>query len=166
MKKKSIIILSVIISFIISIGIYIYIGVPKVDPELNSDLYYEVARNDEYLNYYKNLFEDIEYENNLKMAIHWIIMSYENVYSKKEKTFYNDALFESWSTETNEKSTQELLNLYNSDNEKYYYLKPYLDCYLLMDEENEVGKEELEKIKSTIIYAIDFYVNGVDFETN
>lgn len=164
MKKKSIIILSVIIILITSIVIYIYIGVPKVDPELNSDLYYEVARNDEYLKYYKNLFEDIKYENNLKMSMHWIIMSYEDVYSKKEKTFYNDAIFESLTTEANEKTTQELLNLYNSDNEKYHYLKPYLDCYLLMNKEHEVSKEELENIKSTILYAIDYYINGVDYK--
>lgn len=166
MKKKASIIFFAILIFIIGIGICTYISIPKVDTELNSDLYYELARNDEYLNHYKGLFEDIGYENNLEMAIHWIIMSYEDIYSKKETTFYNGALFESWTTKTSEITTKELLSLYNSDTKKYYYLKPYLDCYLLMNKKHEVSKEELENIKSTILYAIDYYINGVDFETN
>lgn len=158
MKKKIIIIINTIIVFMLSICIYT--SHTKSDTDLNRELYYDIAHDSEYLEYYKTLFENEDYNLNLKMGLDWFVLSYDDVYTHKTKTFYSNA-FDTPSTSTNK-----LLNLYNSDNKKYHYLKPYLDCYLLLDEEDEVDKEELEKVKSTILYAIDFYINGVDFEAN
>lgn len=156
MKKKLIVILFAIIIFILSM--FAYINYTQSDKELNRKLYYEIAHNDKYLDYYKLLFDDEGYNTNLKMGLDWFVMTYDDVYTHKSKTFYSSA-FDTPST-----STKELLRLYNSDTKKYYYLKPYLDCYLLMNKEHEVSKEELENIKSTILYAIDYYINGVDYK--
>lgn len=60
-------------------------------------------------------------------------------------------------------STKDLVKKYNDSPDSLYYLKPFLDCYLLMDKEHNPSKEELKIIKETILYALDYYINGKDF---
>ena len=147
-------------------------GCSKTDPELNEDTInylYETStdnKKSKYLDIYRGKFANTDvdgykdYTPQLVMGLHWFIEDYIEAYSGKDKYFYGNGF------DTPSISTLKLLNLYNTDTEKYYYLKPYLDCYLLMDKDSIVADEELATIKETILYAIDFYVNGVDYVEN
>lgn len=151
-----------IISFVLT-------GCSKTDPELNEgtiDSIYDISMDNEkskYLDVYREKFANTDiagykdYTPRLVMGLHWFIEDYVEVYSGKDKYFYGNGF------DTPAISTLELLNLYKADTEKYYYLKPYLDCYLLMDKDHKVTDKELVTIKETILYAIDYYVNGIDY---
>lgn len=157
MTKKIIIISSIACIVIISIAVYAYIDTSRPDPELNEKLYIENYKSTKYLDYYRDLFIQVGYSTHLKMGLDWYVIQYHEVYTNKSNVFYSGAF------DSRDNSTRKLLNLYNSDNETYYYLKPYLDCYLLMDKDRKPSDEKLETIKETILYALDYYINGEDF---
>lgn len=161
MVKKFFVLFSIFIVIIISIAIYTYIKTTQPDPELNIELYCDMRHNKKYLDFYSSLFKKLNFEINFSMALDWVVISYEDIYTNKEDIFYNGA-FDS-RQKSGEKNVKDLLDLYDTDNEKYYYLKPFLDCYLLMNKDHKPTEKELETIKKTILYALDYYINGKDF---
>ncbi|MBD5555225.1 MAG: hypothetical protein HDQ95_07800 [Roseburia sp.] len=134
----------------------------RPDPELNAafspiDPKHTYYRTDsQYFLYYEHKFQDLPVDAvSLSVGLHWFVERYDEVYTGKRKYFYESA-FEGW-------YTKDVLKLYYSDNEKYYYLKPFLDCYLLMDEDYRPSDSKMETIKETILYALEYYCNGEDF---
>lgn len=93
----------------------------------------------------------------LAMGLNWFIEQYDEIYTGKAGYFYVSAF------DTPNVSTNDMLKMYNSSPNSLYYLKPFVDCYLLMDKNSEPSKDELETIKETILYALDYYIDGKDF---
>ena len=141
-------------------------GCSKSDPELNEDYSpYNSSSiyksNSDYYSFYSDKFDNLPIDTVLlSMGLHWFVEQYDLVYQGKEKYFYISAF------DTPNISTKELLKMYNDDKENLYFLKPFLDCYILMDKNNEPSDEDMQNIKSTILYALDYYCNGKDFIDN
>lgn len=165
MNKRFFAVFFLIVIIISGIAVYIHIETTKPDPELNKKFspyggediypYYD----SQYYKYYENKFENLPIDTVLlSMGLHWFVDSYDKVYTGKTDVFYEHGFDGSPN-----RMTKDLLALYNTDSEKYYYLKPLLDCYLLMNEDYKPSEEELETIKETILYALDYYINGKDF---
>lgn len=140
----------------------VHVSLTQPDPELNSSFYFQTIRYSEYMEEYKEYFEDLNFGIHFSMSLYWFVSAYEDVYTHKSKVYYNGALDNF--PDKGETNARGLAILYNSDPEKYYYLKPFVDCYLLMDKNHKVTDEGLKKIKETILYAIDYYANGVDYK--
>ena len=147
------IIFGIIICFLVITIITII--TPKYDKELNNvynNIYTECKTATYY--YYSDLFKNSlpkKYLLHLNSGLQGLIDAYDEVYSKKSKYFYH-GMFEGLY------QAEPLNGLYNSDPEFYYFLKPFLDCYNLMDKNNEVSEKELLKIKETILAAKEFYI--------
>ena len=164
-QKRIIFLICVVFSILFFIIIYLYTNTNKSDPELNLSFspirggiynyHYNPNINDQYYWYYQDKFNnlpiDITFPISLKLD--WLIIKYDEVYTGKEDYFYI------WGWD----DSNDLLKLYNNNPESYYYLKPYLDCYLLMDRNKKPYKKELETIKEAILYALEYYINGKDF---
>ena len=137
----------------------------KSDPELNKDfspIKSEGAiyshRGSKYCDYYEDKFQNLSIDVvALTMGLDWFVRYYDDVYTGKEEYFYISAF------NTPNISTEDLVDLYNRNPDGLYYLKPYLDCYQLMNKNKKPSEEELETIKETILYALEYYINGKDF---
>ena len=138
-------------------------GCSKADPELNEDLSplsssSTYKSNSDYYYFYSDKFNNLSIDTvPLSMGLDWFVEQYDLVYQGKEKYFYISAF------DTPNTSTNALLGMYNDDKENLYFLKPFLDCYILMDKNSEPSDEDMQNIKSTILYALDYYCNGKDF---
>lgn len=91
------------------------------------------------------------------MGLHLLVIQYNDVYTGKEDCFYISAF------DTPNISTNNLKILYNDQPDRLSYLKPFIDCYVLMDKDNKPSEDKLKTIKETILYALDYYINGKDF---
>ncbi len=136
----------------------------KADPELNKNfsplnnesIYY--YQDSQYFWYYKDKFQNLSIDTvSLSMGLDWFVEQYHEVYTGESDYFYISTF------DTPNISTYDLVNMYNKDANKLNYLKPFLDCYLLMDENQKPSEDELETIKKTIMYALDYYISGKDF---
>lgn len=136
----------------------------KSDTELNdkfspisSEKIYSSA-DSQYYSYYRDKFENLSIKTiPLSMGLDWYVENYHEVYTGKTDYFYVSAF------NTPNISTDDLISIYNKDTDTLYYLKPFIDCYLLMDKNKKPSEEELQTIKETILYALDYYINGKDF---
>lgn len=160
-KNNTKIIVSVLLLFILGLTACS----SKSDQELNKNFsplnnesisYY--AKDSQYYWYYRDAFENLPIDTiPLSMGLDWYVSQYDDVYVGKEDFFYISAF------DTPNISTNDLVKLYISSQDSLYYLKPFLDCYLLMDKNHSPSEEELKLIKETILYALDYYINGNDF---
>ena len=91
------------------------------------------------------------------MGLDWFVDQYDEVYTGKADYFYVSTF------DKPNISTSDLVKIYNDSPDSLYYLKPFLDCYLLMNKNQKPSEEELENIKKIILYALDYYINGKDF---
>lgn len=138
-------------------------GCSKSDPELNEEFSplsssSTYKSNSEYYYFYSEKFNNLHIDTvSLSMGLDWFVDQYDLVYQGEEKYFYVSAF------NTPNVSTNELLNMYNNDKDNLYFLKPFLDCYILMDKNKEPSEEKMKEIKSTILYALDYYCNGKDY---
>ena len=136
----------------------------KSDPELNdkfsplsSEKIYSYSEST-YYDYYDEKFKNLSIDTvSLDMGLDWFVRKYDEVYTGKADYFYIYAF------DTPNDSTYDLVKMYNDSPDSLYYLKPYIDCYLLMNEDKMPSEEELENIKVTILYALEYYINGKDF---
>lgn len=136
----------------------------KSDPELNdkfspysSEKIYS-SFGSRYYEYYNEKFQNLSIDTVLlSMGLDWFVDQYDEVYTGKADYFYVSAF------DTPNISTSDLVKIYNDSPDSFYYLKPFLDCYLLMNKNHKPSEEELENIKETILYALDYYINGKDF---
>ena len=151
------------VKLMIMVCILMLCGCAKADPELNenyspynsSSTYKSDSK---YYSYYAEKIEKLSIETVLlSMGLDWYVDQYDMVYRGEEKYFYVSAF------DTPSISTNELLNMYNADKDNLYYLKPFLDCYVLMDKNDEPSDEDMKVIKESILYALEFYYNGKDF---
>lgn len=132
-------------------------GCSKADPELNEKFSpYNAAStyksNSEFYYFYADKFDDISIDTvSLSMGLDWFVEQYDFVYQGKEKYFFVSAF------DTPNISTKKLLDIYNADKENLYFLKPFLDCYILMGKNSEPSDEDMQNIKDTILYALDYY---------
>lgn len=157
-KRKTLVILTLCLLILCLSACY-----RKSDPELN--LEYSPLRSGEYssfqnqyCNYYEEKFQNLSIDVILlSMGLHSFVEQYDNVYTGKEDYFYRSEF------DNPNYSTKDLVNLYNKNPDDLYYLKPYIDCYLLMDKNKKPSEKELENIKETILYALDYYLKGKDF---
>lgn len=136
----------------------------KSDQELNKkfstynreNIYY--SQDSKYYWYYEQKFENLPIDTVLlSMGLDWFVDQYDEVYMGKADYFYVPAF------DTPNVSTYDLVNMYNNDIDNLNYLKPFIDCYLLMNKNSKPSKDELETIKETILYALDYYIGGKDF---
>ena len=136
----------------------------KSDPELNdkfsplsSEKIYSSFES-AYYDYYNEKFQNLSIDTiSLSMGLDWFVDKYNEVYTGKADYFYISAF------DTPNISTNDLVKMYNNSPDSLYYLKPFIDCYLLMNKDQKPSKEELEDIKEAILYALDYYINGKDF---
>lgn len=136
----------------------------KSDPELN-DKYSPLSSEkiyssfeSAYYDYYNKKFQNLSIETVLlSMGLDWFVDQYDEVYTGKANYFYISAF------DTPNISTKDLVKMYNDSPDSLCYLKPFIECYLLMDKDHKPSEEELETIKETILYALDYYINGKDF---
>ncbi len=155
-----------VVKMIIILCTIILCGCAKIDLELNEEHSpYNSSSpynsNSDYYFYYKEKMENLSIDAvTLSMGLDWFVNQYDMVYQGKENYFYVSAF------DTPNISTNELLNMYNNDKDNLYYLKPFLDCYVLMDNSIEPSEEDMQNIKTAILYALEYYYNGKDFKGN